>query len=100
MSPLDQALNAAVRISTPLLFAGLGEMVLERSGLINVGIEGVMLMGAFGGFCAACFSGSRLLGAPAVRIPPQPRRAASRCLAAASKPAARRDCSAASAAHS
>jgi len=39
-------LAAAVRVATPLLFAAIGETVTERSGVINLGIEGVMLAGA------------------------------------------------------
>jgi simple sugar transport system permease protein len=39
-----------MRISTPLLTAALGELVGERAGILNVGIEGMMLMGAFVGF--------------------------------------------------
>lgn len=63
MSDINSALEATARIGTPLLLAGLGETILERSGVINIGIEGVMLFGAFGGFCAAWASGSPLLGA-------------------------------------
>jgi len=39
-------LAAAVRVATPLLFAATGETVTERSGVINLGIEGQMLAGA------------------------------------------------------
>jgi len=59
----DSALEPILRISTPLLLAGLGEMILERSGVINIGIEGVMLCGAFAGFVAGWLSGSPLAGA-------------------------------------
>src|SRR5262245_10818459 len=61
----DAGLEPIVRISTPLLLAGLGEVILERSGVINIGIEGVMLCGAFAGFCAGWLSGSPLAGAAA-----------------------------------
>ncbi|HYF50623.1 MAG TPA: ABC transporter permease [Planctomycetota bacterium] len=61
----SSSLEATARISTPILLAGLGEMVLERSGMINIGIEGVMLGGAFFGFCAGWASGSPLIGAAA-----------------------------------
>jgi ABC-type uncharacterized transport system permease subunit len=61
----DSALEPIVRISTPLLLAGMGEMILERSGVINIGIEGVMLCGAFAGFVASWLSGSPLTGAAA-----------------------------------
>ena len=63
MSTLNPALAAIVRISTSLLFAGLGEMVLERAGMINIGIEGVMLMGAFSAFCGAWLGASPVVGA-------------------------------------
>lgn len=63
MADLNLALEATVRIGTPILLAGLGEKILERSGMINIGIEGVMLAGAFCGFCAGWLSGSPLLGA-------------------------------------
>lgn len=41
---------AAVRLSVPLLFASLGEVIAERSGVINMGLEGFMLIGALAGF--------------------------------------------------
>ena len=46
----------------PLLFAALGEMVSERAGVLNIGIEGTMLVGAYVGFVAAYHSGSTSLG--------------------------------------
>ncbi len=53
---------ALIRISTPLLLATLGELYSERSGVLNLGIEGIMLLGAMTGFTAAYFSGSLWLG--------------------------------------
>ena len=53
---------AMIRISTPLLLATLGELYSERSGVLNLGIEGIMLLGAMVGFTAAYFSGSLWLG--------------------------------------
>lgn len=55
-------LSSAVRIATPILLAALGELVAERSGIMNLGVEGTMLMGAFAGFVAAYQSGSLVLG--------------------------------------
>ena len=55
-------LAAGIRIATPLLFAGLGEAVAERSGLLNVGIEGMMALGAFVGFAIAVGSGNPWVG--------------------------------------
>jgi simple sugar transport system permease protein len=53
---------ALVRIATPLLFATIGELYCERSGVLNLGIEGIMLFGAMVGFSAAYFSGSLWVG--------------------------------------
>jgi simple sugar transport system permease protein len=48
--------------ATPLLFAALGELVVERSGVLNLGVEGMMVMGAVCGFGAALYSGSAWIG--------------------------------------
>ena len=40
---------AAVRIASPLIFATLGELICERAGVLNLGIEGIMVIGAFTG---------------------------------------------------
>jgi simple sugar transport system permease protein len=53
---------AMVRIATPLIFATTGELISERSGVLNLGIEGIMLLGAMVGFSTAYFSGSLWLG--------------------------------------
>lgn len=50
---LIPVLAAALGAATPLLFAGLGELVAERSGVINLGVEGMMLIGAIAGFACA-----------------------------------------------
>jgi len=59
---LTALLSAGVRMAMPLLYAGLGEMVSEKSGVLNIGMEGVMLCGAFFAFAAAYFTGSLFLG--------------------------------------
>src|SRR5258706_4906726 len=59
---------ALIRIGTPLILATLGELYSERSGVLNLGIEGIMLLGAMVGFTAAYFSGSLWLGVLAALI--------------------------------
>jgi len=49
--------------AVPLVLAATGELVVERAGLINIGIEGTMLAGAFAGVAAAWWSGSAFAGA-------------------------------------
>jgi ABC-type uncharacterized transport system permease subunit len=48
--------------SVPILLAALGEMVTERAGVLNLGVEGMMIMGAICGFIAAVSTGSPILG--------------------------------------
>jgi simple sugar transport system permease protein len=55
-------LLGAVTAGLPLLLAGLGEQISERAGVLNVGIEGMMLLGAYYGFLAAYSTGSVWLG--------------------------------------
>lgn len=53
---------ATFRVSTPLIFGTLGELLAERSGVVNLGIEGTMFFGAFVGFTAASLTGSLWIG--------------------------------------
>lgn len=55
-------LASAFRLGTPILIAALGETVSQRSGVLNVGIEGIMLVGAFTGVWGAFASGSAWMG--------------------------------------
>ena len=55
-------LFGAVTASVPLLLAGLGEQISEKAGVLNIGIEGMMLLGAYGGFVVAFFTQSFWLG--------------------------------------
>jgi len=58
---------AAVRIASPLIFATLGEMICERAGILNLGIEGIMVLGAFAGWMAV-YSGAGLWTGVAVAM--------------------------------
>ncbi len=51
-----------IAAGVPLLLAGLGEQISEKAGVLNIGIEGMMLLGAYGGFVAAYFLQSVWLG--------------------------------------
>ena len=59
---MEALLEAALRLAAPLLLAALGELLVERAGVINIGIEGTMLVGAFAGFVIAVATGSPALG--------------------------------------
>lgn len=62
---MDMLLAVSLTImtaATPLLLAAIGEVVVERSGVLNLGVEGMMVMGAVIGFGAALYSGSPWLG--------------------------------------
>ncbi len=62
---LRSLLSGAVLSGTPLLYATLAELVSERAGIVNLGLEGVMLMGAVTGFVATARTGSAALGTAA-----------------------------------
>jgi len=55
------ALLNAIVVGTPILYAGVGEILTQRSGVMNLGIEGMMLVGAVTGFWATTVSDSLLL---------------------------------------
>jgi simple sugar transport system permease protein len=59
---------AAVRIASPLIFATLGELVSERAGVLNLGIEGIMTAGAFSGWLTVFLGGDLWLGVLAAAI--------------------------------
>ena len=55
-------LLTVITAATPLLVAAMGELVVERSGVLNLGVEGMMIMGAVGGFGASYATGSPWIG--------------------------------------
>ncbi|HYG89091.1 MAG TPA: ABC transporter permease [Azospirillum sp.] len=59
---LGPVLAAMLTAATPLLFAALGELVVEKAGVLNLGVEGMMLVGAVCGFMVAVNTGSSTLG--------------------------------------
>ncbi len=62
---LTTTVARALAFGTPLLLAALGEIVAERSGVVNLGMEGMMMLGAVAGFIAAQASGELMLGVAA-----------------------------------
>ncbi len=59
---LEAFFTSTISMATPILLAALGELLVEESGVINIGIEGAMLAGAFFALAAAYFTGSLGLG--------------------------------------
>ncbi len=59
---------ATLQAATPLMLAGIGELVAERSGVLNLGVEGMMLVGASAGFVTTAASGNLLLGLIAAAV--------------------------------
>jgi general nucleoside transport system permease protein len=55
-------LGGAIRVSTPILFVSLGEMLTERSGRINLGLEGTLVFGAMAGYATAVVTGDPWAG--------------------------------------
>jgi len=62
MDYLVSILVATIAAGTPLVFAALGELVTEKSGVLNLGVEGMMLVGAIAAFAATAATGSPWTG--------------------------------------
>jgi len=60
---LEAIVLSVLAASTPLLLAAAGELVTERSGVLNLGVEGMMIVGAACGFGGALYTGSTTIGA-------------------------------------
>jgi ABC-type uncharacterized transport system permease subunit len=63
MSDLAPFLEAAIRTATPLLIAAIGEAIAERAGVINIGMEGCLIAGAYAAFVASSLGGAAGYGA-------------------------------------
>jgi simple sugar transport system permease protein len=68
MSFLRSLLSGSILSGTPLLYATLAEVLGERAGVVNLGLEGVMLVGAVAGFIAAVHTGSAAAGVAAAAL--------------------------------
>jgi ABC-type uncharacterized transport system permease subunit len=53
---------ASIRLATPYLYASIGEMFAQRSGVLNLGVDGIMLVGAFAAFYGTLMTGSLWVG--------------------------------------
>jgi ABC-type uncharacterized transport system permease subunit len=62
ISVIVTTLASGIRLATPFLFAALGETIGQRSGVLNLGVEGVMLLGAYAAYYTALESGSATAG--------------------------------------
>ena len=68
MDTAAAVLLSMIAAATPLLFAATGELVTEKSGVLNLGVEGMMLVGAISGFAVAIGTGSWLLAIVAAAV--------------------------------
>ncbi|MHB8194082.1 MAG: ABC transporter permease [Bellilinea sp.] len=61
-------LYSGIRLATPYIFAAIGETFAQRSGVLNLGVDGIMLMGAYSGFFVGMKSGNVWLGLLAAAV--------------------------------
>lgn len=59
---IQTVLSATWRLATPLIWTSIGELFTERAGVLNIGLEGIMLFGAFTGYALAATTGSPVAG--------------------------------------
>jgi len=62
VSVIFATLSTSIRFAVPYLFAALGETVSQRSGVLNLGVDGIMLLGGFGAYYAVLETDSHILG--------------------------------------
>jgi len=62
--------KSAIRLATPYLYASIGETIGQLSGVLNLGVDGVMLMGAFSAFYTVLKTGNLWLGLLAAAVSP------------------------------
>lgn len=61
-------IHSGIRLATPYLYAAIGETISQRAGVLNLGVEGIMLMGAFFGFYTVFQTGNPWLGVGAAAV--------------------------------
>jgi simple sugar transport system permease protein len=61
-------LAGTIRVSTPFMLVSVGECITEKAGRINLGLEGILVMGAMSGYAVSCLSGSPWLGVMAAGL--------------------------------
>jgi simple sugar transport system permease protein len=71
---ITNLLAVTLAMGTSLTYATLGEVFTEKSGILNLGMEGVMLMGALSGFATVYFTSSLALGSSTPCLPALPSR--------------------------
>ena len=55
-------ISSVLRLSTPILFSGLAALITDKAGVINIGLEGIMLSAALAGVVGSAFGGNAFIG--------------------------------------